>query len=167
MKIWVFTSIALVMLVGSLCPAYAAEDAAALDEGLVIPMCRYINPSETHQMDVSVDEEITMASFLMDWRNVTSDLEMVLITPSGARINSTVGEPITFDKNGSSIYYIVPDPQPGQWIAEIAAKNAPVGGEEYCAYSFLDTEGTATVYSSSDSDDEGLIPVECENCNTE
>jgi hypothetical protein len=161
-------SIALVALIASLCLVCGAEaEEDLLDEGFAIPICRYINASETHQLNFSVVPNVAAASFFVDFGNESSDLEMVLITPSGAGIDSTTGEPIIYERNGRSIYYIVPDPEPGEWIAEITAKNVPEASEEYCAFMVLDEEYGAMLNSTANFSDEVLYPDECENCTSE
>ncbi len=162
--------IALIALIGSICPAYGVDsEENALDEGLVIPICRYINASETHLMNLSVSSNIAFASFLLDWWGATSVLEMVLISPSGTHIDSSVEGPITYNESVSSgvnsIYYVVPDPEPGVWTAEIRALDVPESGEEYCSYSVLD-EDESMLDIESNSSDEEILPEECETCSS-
>jgi hypothetical protein len=165
MKKWELTSIALIALIGSLCLAYGVETAEdALDLEVTSPICKYINASETHQLNFSVGSNVTAASFILDFANDTSELEMVLITPSGSRIDSATGEPITYQRDNLSIYYIVPDPEPGEWTAEITARDVPETGEEYCASAVLDKEGAYMSGSPSNISDEELFPEECEDC---
>lgn len=165
MKIWKLVSVALIALVGSSCLACGAEASEeGLDEGLVVPFCGTINASETFEMNVSVGSNISSASFLVDWTNLSSELEMTLVSPSGRSINSSVEAPITFNESNASIYYIVPNPEPGEWIATIAAKEVPAVGEEYCTYSYLEEGSTVDVASNSSAEEP--LSGECEECNS-
>ncbi len=158
--------VALIALIGSLCLACVAETEDALGEELVIPVCRLISESDTHQLNFSVGSNVTAASFLMDWANATSELGMVLVTPSGASIGPDTGEPITYQRNDTSIYYIIPDPEPGEWIAEITARAVPGTGEGYCAFMVLDKdvvldeEEVDTLNNSLNLSDEELLSEE-------
>lgn len=165
MKIWKLLSIALIALVGSSCLACGAETSEEeADEGLVVPFCGTINASETFEMNVSVGSNISSASFLVDWTNLSSELEMTLVSPSGRSIDSSVGEPIIFDESNASIYYIVPDPEPGEWVATITAKKVPAVGEEYCTYPYLEERSSGD--AASNSSEEELLSEECEECNS-
>ncbi len=165
MKKWELTSIALIALIGSLCLAYGVETAEDALE-TTSPICRYINASETHQLNFSVGSNVTAAFFLLDFANDTSELEMVLITPSGTIIDSSTAGPATYQRENLSICYIVPDPEPGEWTAEITAKDVPETGEEYCASTVLDKESTYISGSPSNISDEELFPEECEDCDS-
>ncbi len=171
MRRWELISVALIALVGSICLAWGAETPEdGLDEDLVVPFCGYINASESFEMNVSVGSNVTSASFLVDWMNLSSNLEMTLVSPSGRSIASSVGEPITFNESNASIYYIVPDPEPGEWVAIITAKEVPAVGEEYCTYSYLEEEESMVAgasNSSSNSSEEVLSSEECVECNSE
>lgn len=169
MKRWELISVALIALVGSLSLAWGAETTEdSLDEGLVVPFHGYINASEPFQMSVSVGSNVTFASFFVDWMNLSSDLDMTLVSPSGRNIDSSVGEPIAFNESNASIYYMVPDPEPGEWVATVTAKEVPAVGEEYWAYSYLEEEESvvnAATNSSSNSSEEEFLSEECEECN--
>lgn len=165
MKRWELISVALIALVGSLGPAWGAETTEdSLDEGLVVPFHGYINASEPFEMSVSVGSNVTSASFFVDWMNLSSDLDMTLVSPSGRNIDSSVGEPIVFNESNASIYYIVPDPEPGEWVAMITAREVPAVGEEYWAYSYLEEEGPV-VNAATNSSEEEFLSEECEECN--
>lgn len=166
MKGYKLTSIiALIALIGSICPAHGDSEENAFGEGLVIPISRYINESETHLMNVSVSSNVTMASFLLDWMDVTSVLEMVLISPSGTRIDSSAEEPITYNMTSDAIYYVVPDPEPGVWTAEITALDVPETGEEYYSYSILD-EDESLLGAVINTSLEEISAEMCESCSS-
>jgi hypothetical protein len=157
----------LIALIGFLCLAcgiQASEDAQ--DEELVVPVCKIIKPAETHRMNFSVESDLGAASFLMDWGNTTSDLEMTLITPSDESINSSTGEPVDYFKEGPSLYYIVPNPEAGEWVVEITPKEIPESGEEYCAYVVFNYEEVSTSDNPFNLSDEVMMRDVCEECNS-
>lgn len=162
---WESTLILLAALIGSMilaCGVQTSEDAQEPD--LVIPECKFINESETHQMSFNILSNVTEVSFLMDYTYKTSDLEMVIIAPSGDIIDSTVGEPVIYEKENISLYYIIPEPELGEWKAEITAKDVPEGGEEYCAYMVLGDMAVDTSDIPLNLSDEDQGPEECESC---
>jgi hypothetical protein len=56
---------------------------------------------------------------------------MALRTPSGVSINQSAQTPIGYTKEKLDTYYVIPDPEPGNWTAIIEAKNVSPGGEDY------------------------------------
>lgn len=137
MKIW--KPIFVVAIFISLYLACAAKsEEGGMDEGLAVPICKHINASETHPLSFSVGPNISSASFILSWDNNNSDMEMVLISPSEKMIDSSAGQPINYQKNDSMIFYIVPDPEPGNWTAEVIAPAALQTGENYCAFFVLE-----------------------------
>jgi hypothetical protein len=167
MKCGELISITLIGLIGFLClfcGVQASEDAQ--DEELAIPICKIIKSDEIHRLNFSVEPDVGAASFLMDWGNITSDLEMVLVTPSGKSINSSTGKPIAYFKDNQSLYYIVPNPEAGEWIAEVIPNEVPKTGEEYCAYIVIDYEEVSTSDDPSNFSVEGIGTQVCENCNS-
>jgi hypothetical protein len=124
-------------------------------------------------LNFSIDVSAAAASFLLDWGNVTSNVEMTLITPRGESIEPSAGGEYAYYKENNSLYYIVPNPQMGEWVAVISAGNVPGGSEEYCAFMVLDyeevnTSGTPRNITSdypADSTDESAVEI-CEDCNS-
>jgi hypothetical protein len=144
MKIW--KPIFVVAIFISLYLACAAEsEEGGMDEGLAVPICKHINASETYSLSFSVGLNISSASFILSWDNNSSDMEMVLISPSERKIDSSSEQPINYQKNDSMIFYIVPDPEPGNWTAEVIAPAALQMGEDYCAF-FIQEADKADIY---------------------
>jgi hypothetical protein len=162
--------IALITIIGSFSYAFGEEIADALDQGPTIPACGHINESETHLLNSTIGSNITSASFILSWSETADDLEMVLFAPSGMRIGPDAGEPVIYQRNASLIYYIVPNPEPGDWTAEITAGSVPEAGGDYCAFTVLD-ENEAAVEKAmserpSDSGDEVQEIEGCAECSS-
>lgn len=166
MKIW--KSMLIVVIFSSLYLAYAEETAEdGVDGGLTVPICGHINASETQSLIFSVDHSVGSASFILSWDNSSNDMKMVLHSPSGKEINSSVEQPINYQKNDSMIFYIIPGPENGNWTAEIAAAKVPGAGENYCAFFVLEEAGESAFNGTSDLGGEAAGTEECENCSSQ
>jgi hypothetical protein len=99
--------------------------------GTVIPVNGLINASESQSQISMIDANISSLTFSLNWENMDSDLEMSLESPSGEQINQSAQTPIIYKKEKIDIYYIIPNPEPGNWTAIIEAKKVPSEGEKY------------------------------------
>lgn len=172
--------VALITIIGSFSYAFGGETADDLDQGLTVPACGHINESEMHLLNSAVGPNVTSASFILSWDETADDLEMVLVAPSGTRIDPDVEEPIIYQEDAGLIYYIIPYPEPGDWTAEITARTVREMGEDYCAFTVLDedeaivggetneTNETDKTMSENPSDFEGEVQEieECAECNS-
>ncbi len=120
--------------------AFGEEVADDLDQGLTVPTCGHIYASETHTVNSIIGLNITSASFILNGGETADNLGMVLVTPNGTEIGPDAGEPITYRREANLIYYIVPNPEPGNWTAKITAGTIPEMGEDYCIFTVLDEE---------------------------
>lgn len=166
MKNFKLVLINLMIIFGFLCVVCWAEGSeAAPGQEVAIPICGQINSSDTKPLDITVATNITSASFVLSWGNVTSDLQMVLESPGGTLINSSAQQPITYTKNMSLLYYVIPYPEPGNWTAKITAASAPEAGEGYCLIPVLSTDEETGAGIVSNPGDEAPASGECELCN--
>lgn len=106
--------------------------AIALDQPTPIPICRHINASETISMNSRVETGTFSTSFVLTWIDASSQMEMILRSPSGLLLNPSAESPIVYSKNKTMLYFIVPSPEPGNWSEIITAKNLSQKGEDYC-----------------------------------
>lgn len=159
--------IALITILGSLSCAFGDETTNDLNQGLAVPTCGHINASETQLLNSTVELNVAYATFILSWENETTDLEIVLITPSGMVIDHAAEKPIIYQKNASLISYMIPNPEPGNWTSKITAMAVPEMGENYCVFTILD-EGVATVLDSSSNISDVAPDVgECETCRSQ
>jgi hypothetical protein len=163
--------LALIAIFSSFSFAFGEETADDLGQGLTVPTCGRIYASETHMLNSAIGSNATSVSFILSWGETAGDLDMVLVTPSGMKIDPEAKEPISYQRNASLIYYIVPYPEPGNWTAEITARDVPEAGEDYCAFTVLDEDEAAMEdegqsESPSDPSDEVQDSDECAECNS-
>lgn len=137
-----------------------AETAQDNESG-AIPICRNINASQTIQHNFAVPSNISSASFILFWTNATSRLNMSLISPSGKKMDSSAKPPVVYGINKSTMYFIIPNPAPGNWSAEITAVVVPKRGEGYCAMTYFEVGEMEKNSSSS----EELQSEGCLTCN--
>ena len=119
------------LIFNTLCFPYLAKMEG--DEiSISIPSCGHIMPSETDIHNLTIDGNYSEALFFLFWENDSSNLELVLNSPSNKQINYSVQPPIEFQKIELQMQYKVPKPEKGNWIARIIPKEVPDCGESYC-----------------------------------
>lgn len=129
----------------------------------LVPKCDAIKSAENISMSSNVGPGNAQLTYILSWVNSSSVLDMMLITPSGKKIDSSAQSPILYEMNGTTITYIVPDPETGKWNAEITAKTAPELGEDFCVFPFLTLGGTQINDTSEIAGNQ--ILTECATCN--
>ena len=95
---------------------------------------------EVKNHTVFVDTATTKAHFNLFWPG--SDLDLVLYTPSGVKINSSVASnnpTINYTEGAIFEFYDVLAPEFGNWTMEITAIDVPSTGENYSVITFLET----------------------------
>ncbi|NPV62190.1 MAG: hypothetical protein HPY61_06090 [Methanotrichaceae archaeon] len=131
-------------------PCSGQAEQGALPEGVTVPLCRHINASETQVLDHFMTPNLSSVSFILTWGNASFDLMMALRKPDGAIVNSSADLPVVFQRNRSLQYYIIPDPEPGEWRADVFARTAPEGGMDCCLVVLEETASEPTDDSSDD-----------------
>jgi hypothetical protein len=104
---------------------------------IIVPVNGYINASETLTQISTVGPNVSSASFSLYWQNGENDLGMTLKSPSGLVIDQSAQPPTIYEKGNQSIYYIVQDPEAGNWTAMIEALNVSAQGEEFTFFGDL------------------------------
>lgn len=157
--------VALLMIFTSFCMAAGAQlEGNTTEQVDVVPTSGHINASETQSLDFDVGSDAASVSFILYWGDETSDLDMLLITPGGAQVNSASDEMIIYNKNVTMLYYIVPMPEPGSWTAEITAKVVPETGIDYMAFMIPAGEEGVIPDDMNNLNDTELAPEECVDC---
>jgi hypothetical protein len=165
--------IILLVIFGLLCMASIAQPIETeSNQMMAVPICGHINASEVLSVKSAIESGSSSASFVLSWTNVTTDLQMVLETPRGQEINQSVKPPAIYGKNESLIYYIIPDPEAGNWTAEIFADNMPASGEDYCLDTLLSPGDEFVPENSADGIGIGMLNAsensgKCEGCSQE
>lgn len=122
----------LVLLLSSICTAYGIETKSDIPKAETpIPIDGQINASEMQSQISMVGSNVSSVVFSLNWQNKGSDLEMTLKSPSGDQINQSAQAPTIYKKEELDTYYIVTNPEPGNWTAIIEAKKVPSEGEHY------------------------------------
>ena len=104
------------------------------------PIQGTIKPNEVKTHTVFIDNTTKKAYFDLFWQG--SDLDLVLYTPSGAKINSSIAsnDPnINYTSDAMFKSYEVRSPEVGNWTMEISAVNVTSTGENYSAITFTET----------------------------
>jgi len=89
---------------------------------------------------VPVDSTVSKAAFHLSWPG--SDLDLTLTSPTGIVIDPAYADSdpnITYVEEDTAEYYIVENPEPGQWQMHITAIDVPLEGEKYTATAYLTT----------------------------
>lgn len=125
---------AVLLTFSSLPNSFAADNIATQSElSIGIPESGQINARQIILINATIDTKVSSLLFVLTWLNATSDLEATLITPAGAKIDSTIQPPAIYGVNSSLIFYILPNAEVGKWTAVIKAKDVPDMGESYWA----------------------------------
>jgi len=122
--------LAMVLVVSNPSFSFAAEKS---EMPTYIPENGLIHATQTILLNTTIDTNLSSVLFVLTWLNATSNLEATLTTPSGVKIDSTAQLPVIYGENKSLIFYILPNPEVGEWTAKITAKNVQDIGESYSA----------------------------------
>lgn len=159
---------ALLIISVSLCLANGVgqEGSAINQEVMLVPISSHINASETQSLNFAVGPDAVSASFILTWGKAMGDLDMVLITPGGMQVDPASDELIIYKKNieddkrnMSMLFYIIPEPEIGDWTAEITATAVPETGANYYAF-MIPTGEDGAIPEIPDN----LSTMECEDC---
>jgi len=105
-----------------------------------------IQPSQVASRVVPIDSTTSEATFNLSWQG--SDLDLVLYTPDGTKIDPTTAldDPdVNYVEGDTYEYYTVQNPAPGNWIMEIIAVDVPPEGEEYTTVVEMETNLTLSL----------------------
>lgn len=104
------------------------------------PIQGTIKPNEVKMHTVFIDNTTKKADFNLFW--LGSDFDLVLYTPSGVKINSSVASNysnINYTSGPTFESYEIQSPESGNWTMEIIAVNVTSTGENYSAITFIET----------------------------
>jgi hypothetical protein len=82
-----------------------------------------------------------------------SDLDLILVKPNGTVVDpnyADIDPKITYVEKETSEYYVIENPEPGEWIMKITGVDVPIEGEEYTASVYLTTDLVLTLSSDTD-----------------
>jgi|GEM_PF-4483717 len=109
-------------------PSFAyAGDAINLTSD--IPFCGHISSSSLANYTIYIEPQTSAASFVLQWRNEGSILDLTLFSPQG-RVISSASSDCMRDK--TSLSYSISRPEWGRWMVEVRSGRLPERGEDYC-----------------------------------
>ncbi|HAG08943.1 MAG TPA: hypothetical protein DCK87_05190 [Desulfotomaculum sp.] len=86
-------------------------------------------PGEVKTKPLTIDPGTLQATFGISWPG--SDFEISLVRPDGRELNPSSPDPdYSFVKGPTYAYYIVDNPESGEWLCRITALELPPEGEE-------------------------------------
>jgi hypothetical protein len=151
----------LVLLLTSICTAYGIETKSDIPQTeTTIPIDGQINASEMQSQILMVGPDVSSMIFALNWQNKGSDLEMTLKSPNGDQINQSAQAPTIYKKEELDTYYIVSNPEPGNWTAIIEAKKVPPKGEHYVFFAAKAQGKAAIADNETESSDLSKSPIE-------
>jgi hypothetical protein len=146
-----------ILILGGLCMTAAAQ----LPENIKAnSSCGVIKSAEITSNSSNLDPGNSQVTFILSWQNVTSNLDMVIGEPDGQEIDSNAKPPILYQKTDNTVQYIIPDPQAGNWTAQISASMTPKSGETYCLLTLLTLAEVGATNNESENITQG-----CPTCN--
>jgi PKD repeat protein len=86
---------------------------------------------------VLISQKDPSALFRINW--LGSDLDLTLVSPSGERIGPDSNKVAEYVKTNNTIYYILNNPEPGEWKAEIDPVDMPENGEPVTFATFFNS----------------------------
>lgn len=96
-------------------------------EDIETPMrfiCGHLVPSANVQHNITINNAAASVSFVLNWTNEAADLSLILVSPSGAKINRDTKSPlIQHQKVGTVEFYVIRDPDEGNWVLEVHEDN--------------------------------------------
>lgn len=96
--------------------------------------------TQTQTTTTTTDSSIAKGKFFLSWPG--SDLDLTLTAPDTSLIDPcyAASDPnVTYVEDANTEYYLIDNPQPGQWQMHIEAVNVPPEGEIYTATAYLTT----------------------------
>ncbi len=86
-------------------------------------------PGETRTRAFTVEPGTLQATFGITWSG--SDFDLILVRPDGRELTPESPDPdYSFVKGPTYAYYIVDNPEPGEWTYVVTAREVPPGGED-------------------------------------
>lgn len=104
-------------------------------------ICDHIAPASSITINMTIDSATSYATFFVSWEKEASNLDLVLYSPKGLRIDPSVAanDPsIDYEAYSTYEYYFIQHPEYGNWTMEITSIEVADGGEDYCV--LVDTE---------------------------
>ncbi len=109
----------------------------------------YLGESSTKT--ISIDSTTSTAQIGVTWGH--SEFDLTLYKPDGTKVDpsfAAVDPDITFVEAVNSKYYVIQNPDSGDWIAEVTAVDVPPTGEESILIVALDSTFISNIYTDKD-----------------
>lgn len=105
-----------------------------------------IRPKEIHFWKLFVDAAETYFKAMVTY--LGSDLDLIIITPSGKTLYKDSPEVLDFHEGPTDEYYVVRAAEPGDWMIGVFADDVPAEGENY-TFTITETLGLPVFPSSN------------------
>ncbi|MCJ7444909.1 MAG: hypothetical protein MUO26_10335 [Methanotrichaceae archaeon] len=106
-------------------------------------ICGHITASQHNSHNVTIDEGMAFASFIMNWTE-SADLGLYLIEPNGFKLDRTTMSPSVFHDRFEPVeIFSITNPEAGEWVIEIEPSEVPKEGANYCI--LVDIVGNQTI----------------------
>ncbi len=92
-----------------------------------------VNAGDTASFLARVDSSVREAIFAINWADAGNGLDLTLLDPNGRRIDPAAAatDPVVdFVSGATYAYYVVRQPEPGEWTLEIAVAATTRAGDE-------------------------------------
>ena len=93
-----------------------------------------------------VDSNAQKAGVIIIWPG--SDVNMTLVSPSGEIFGPDSANVTEYAKSNDTIYYLIDNPEPGEWTAEIDPVNISESGEPYTFSTFFNHSVSMNVWTN-------------------
>jgi hypothetical protein len=102
-----------------------------------IPTCGMLATSKVMNYAVNVGQDISTASFALNWRNEASNIKMDIQTPGGEWIRPERDSFVTYKESNTSRTYLIERPATGRWVLRVSPGNQQTVHEDYCIFAHL------------------------------
>jgi hypothetical protein len=113
-----------------------------------IPTCGLLATSEALNYAVNIGQDISTASFALNWRNKASKINMDLQTPEGKSIKPEKDSFVTYKESNTSRTYLIERPATGRWVIKVSPGNQQTVHEDYCLSAHLVNMKSADQYTA-------------------
>ncbi len=124
-----FLSINLLLFIFTPCTLAAAAE-EEIEPG--VPACGLLAASDTLTYAVNIGQDISAASFAINWRNDASKINMYIQTPGSEWIRPERDSFVTYKESNTSRTYLIERPVTGRWVIKVSPGNQQTVHEDYC-----------------------------------
>jgi len=113
-----------------------------------VPACGLLAASDTLTYAVNIGQDISTASFALNWRNDASKINMDIQTPGSEWIRPERDSFVTYKESNTSRTYLIERPVTGRWVIKVSPGNQQTVHEDYCISANLVNMKSADLYTA-------------------